>query len=321
MKKLVYGALLAVALVCTGAYAQTAVRMSIGTGGTGGVWYPLGGAMANLLTKSVPGFQVTAEVTGGSVDNITLIRTGESALGFSMVDAAWDAYRGQGKFKQKVELRTLAVFYPQKNHVVTLEGNGIEKMADLRGKRVSVGSPGSGSEIIALRLLEAYGINPDKDIIKQRLGVAEAVNALKDRKIDAFIHNAAVPIPAVTDLGATPGIRMKLIDHADAAEAMNKKYGPLYSKGTLAAKTYPNQAQNNATVDVWAVLLADTKMSDKVAYDTVKTLFEKRAELVMVARDAEQMTFENQFIGATPIPFHPGALKYFAEKGYKPKAQ
>jgi TRAP transporter TAXI family solute receptor len=321
MKKLVYGALLAAALVCTGAYAQTAVRMSIGTGGTGGVWYPLGGAMANVLTKSVPGFQVTAEVTGGSVDNITLIRTGESALGFSMVDAAWDAYRGQGKFKQKVELRTLAVFYPQKNHVVTLEGNGIEKMADLRGKRVSVGSPGSGSEIIALRLLEAYGINPDKDIIKQRLGVAEAVNALKDRKIDAFIHNAAVPIPAVTDLAATPGIRMKLIDHADAAEAMNKKYGPLYSKGTLAAKTYPNQAQNNATVDVWAVLLADTKMSDKVAYDTVKTLFEKRAELVMVARDAEQMTFENQFIGATPIPFHPGALKYFAEKGYKPKAQ
>jgi TRAP transporter TAXI family solute receptor len=114
---------------------------------------------------------------------------------------------------------------------------------------------------------------------------------------------------------------MKLIDHADAADAMNKKYGPLYSKGTLAAKTYPNQAQNNATVDVWAVLLADTKMSDKVAYDTVKTLFEKTAELVMVARDAEQMTFENQFIGATPIPFHPGALKYFAEKGYKPKAQ
>jgi len=321
MKKLVYGALLAVLLACAGAHAQTPIRMSIGTGGTGGVWYPLGGAMANVLTKSVPGFQVTAEVTGGSVDNITLIRTGESALGFSMVDAAWDAYRGQGKFKQKVELRTLAVFYPQKNHVVTLEGNGIEKMADLKGKRVSVGSPGSGSEIIALRLLEAYGINPDKDIIKQRLGVAEAVNALKDRKIDAFIHNAAVPIPAVTDLAATPGIRMKLIDHADAADAMNKKYGPLYSKGTLAAKTYPNQTQNNATVDVWAVLLADTKMSDKVAYDTVKTLFEKKPELVMVARDAEQMTLENQFIGATPIPFHPGALKYFAEKGYKPKSQ
>ncbi len=318
MKKLVYGALLAAALATSGAHAQE-VRMAIGTGGTGGVWYPLVGAMANVLTKTVPGFQVTAEVTGGSVDNITLIRTGESALGFSMVDAAWDAYRGQGKFKQKVDLRTLAVFYPQKNHVVTLEGNGIEKMADLKGKRVSVGSPGSGSEIIALRVLEAYGINPDKDIVKQRLGVAEAVNALKDRKIDAFIHNAAIPIPAVTDLGATPGIRIKFIDHSDAVDAMNKKFGPLYSKGTLAAKTYPGQATEAKTVDVWAVLLTDSRMSDKIAYDTVKTLFEKRPDLVMVARDAENMTFENQFAGNSPIPFHPGALKYFAEKGYKPK--
>ena len=255
------------------------------------------------------------------MDNIQLIRKGDSALGFSMVDAAWDAYRGQGKFKQKVELRTLAVFYPQKNHVVTLEGNGIEKMSDLKGKRVSVGSPGSGSEIIALRVLEAYGINPDKDIVKQRLGVAEAVNALKDRKIDAFIHNAAVPIPAVVDLGASPGIRMKLIDHADAVDAMNAKFGPLYAKGKLAAKTYPGQAADAGTVDVWAVLLADPNMSEKVAYDTVKTLFEKKPELVMVARDAEQMTYENQFGGATPIPFHPGALKFFAEKGYKPKAQ
>lgn len=319
MKKLFYGALLGVALAATGAHAQSPVHMSIGTGGTGGVWYPLGGAMANVLTKTVPGFQVTAEVTGGSVDNISLIRNGDSALGFSMVDAAYDAYNGKGKFKQKVELRTLAVFYPQKNHVVTLEGNGIEKMADLKGKRVSVGSPGSGSEIIALRVLEAYGINPDKDITKQRLGVAEAVNALKDRKIDAFIHNAAIPIPAVVDLGSTPNIKMKLIDHADAVEAMNKKYGPLYAKGKINAKTYPGQNAHAATVDVWAVLLADPKMSEKVAYDTVKTLFEKKKELVMVARDAEHMTFENQFSGATPIPFHPGALKYYAEKGYKPK--
>ena len=319
MKKVFYLGLLAASLALGTAQAQQPVRISIGTGGTGGVWYPLGGAMANVLTKTVPGMQVTAEVTGGSVDNITLIRTGESALGFSMVDAAWDAYRGQGKFKQSIPLRTLVVFYPQKNHVVTLEGNGIGKMSDLKGKRVSVGSPGSGSEIIALRVLEAYGINPDKDIIKERLGVAEAVNALKDRKIDAFIHNAAIPIPAVTDLGATPGIRMKLIDHADAVTAMNTKFGPLYSKGALPAKTYPGQTKDAVTVDVWAVLLASEKMSDEIAYRTVKTLFEKKPDLVMVAKDAEYMTFDNQFSGTTPIPFHPGALKYFAEKGYQLK--
>jgi len=318
MKRLAWWGL-AAAIALGSVHAQQTVILSIGTGGTGGVWYPLGGAMANILTKTVPGMQVTAEVTGGSVDNITLIRTGKAELGFSMVDAAWDAYRGQGKFKEKVELRTLAVFYPQKNHVVTLEGNGIEKMADLRGKRVSVGSPGSGSEIIALRVLEAYGINADKDIIKQRLGVSEAVNALKDRKIDAFIHNAAIPIPAVTDLGATPNVRIKLIDHADVVAALNKKYGPLYSAGTLPAKTYPGQARDATTVDVWAVLLTGDKTSDKVAYDTVKTLFEKKPDLLLVARDAEYMTFENQFSGNTPIPFHPGALKYFSEKGWKPR--
>lgn len=320
MKKLMGAGLLLLAVAFNHAAAQqNESRLSIGTGGTGGVWYPLGGAMANILTKTLPNLAVTAEVTGGSVDNIKLISTGQSKLGFSMTDAAWDAQQGQGKFKEKVSLRTLAVFYPQKNHVVTLEGSGIEKMSDLKGKRVSVGSPGSGSEIIALRVLEAYGINPDKDIIKERLGVAEAVNAIKDRKIDAFIHNAAIPIPAIVDLGASPGIRIRLIDHADAVAAMNKKYGPLYSKGTLAQKTYPGQTRDAATVDVWAVLLTDDKMSEQSAYNIVKTLFDKKPDLLLVARDTAYMTYENQFGGASPIPFHPGALKYFAEKGFKPK--
>lgn len=320
MKMFIRVGLLSLALATVPAMAQKSeTQLSIGTGGTGGVWYPLGGAMANILSKTLPNMTVTAEVTGGSVDNIKLISTGQSKLGFSMTDAAWDAHQGQGKFKEKVTLRTLAVFYPQKNHVVTLEGNGIDKMSDLKGKRVSVGSPGSGSEIIALRVLEAYGINPDKDIIKQRLGVAEAVNALKDRKIDAFIHNAAIPIPAVTDLGASPGIKMKLIDHSDAVAVMNKKYGPLYSKGSLPQKTYPGQSRDAATVDVWAVLLTDDKLSEQGAYNIVKTLFEKKPDLMLVAKDTAHMTYENQFGGASPIPFHPGALKYFAEKGFKPK--
>ncbi len=320
MKKLIWASLLSLAVACPHAVAQqNESRLSIGTGGTGGVWYPLGGAMANILSKTLPNLAVTAEVTGGSVDNIRLISTGQSKLGFSMTDAAWDAHQGQGKFKEKVTLRTLAVFYPQKNHVVTLEGSGIEKMSDLRGRRVSVGSPGSGSEIIALRVLEAYGINPDRDIVKQRLGVAEAVNALKDRKIDAFIHNAAIPIPAVVDLGASPGAKIKFIDHSDAVTEMNRKYGPLYSKGTLPQNTYPGQGKDAATVDVWAVLLTDDKISEQSAYNIVRTLFEKKSDLMLVARDTAHMTFENQFGGASPIPFHPGALKYFAEKGFRPR--
>ncbi|HSN42192.1 MAG TPA: TAXI family TRAP transporter solute-binding subunit [Burkholderiales bacterium] len=319
MKKIICAVLVLLAFCFSAQAQQKETRLAIGTGGTGGVWYPLGGAMANIFSKTLPNMQATAEVTGGSVDNIKLIATGQSQVGFSMADAAWDADQGKGKFKEKVTLRTLAVFYPQKNHVVTLEGNGINKMSDLKGRRVSVGSPGSGSEIIALRVLEAYGINPDKDIIKERLSVAEAVNALKDRKIDAFIHNAAVPIPAVVDLGATPGIKIKLIDHGDAVAMMNKKYGPLYSKGTLPAKTYPGQDKDATTVDVWAMLLASDKMSDQMAYNLVKTLFEKKPDLMVVAKDTSYMTFENQFGGASPIPFHPGALKFFAEKGFRPK--
>lgn len=319
MKKIIYAGLMLLAFCCSAQAQQNELRLSIGTGGTGGVWYPLGGAMANIISKTLPNVQATAEVTGGSVDNIKLLSTGKSELGFSMTDAAWDAYQGQGKFKEKVALRTLAVFYPQKNHVVTLEGRGIEKMSDLKGRRVSVGSPGSGSEIIALRVLQAYGIDPDKDIIKERLSVSEAVNALRDHKIDAFIHNAAIPIPAVVDLAATPGIRVKFIDHSDAVAAMNKKYGPLYIKGTLPAKTYPGQDKDATTVDVWAVLLTNDKMSDQVAYNMVKTLFEKKPDLMMVAKDTSYMTFENQFGGASPVPFHPGALKFFAEKGFKPK--
>src|SRR6476660_5389008 len=126
-------------------HAQQKV-MSIGTGGTGGVYYPLGGAVANVLSKSLPNVQATAEVTGGSVDNLTLIGAGKSELGFTMADAALDALRGEDKFKgAKVPLQTLLVLYPNRMHVVTIEGLGVENMADLKGKRVSTGSPGSAT--------------------------------------------------------------------------------------------------------------------------------------------------------------------------------
>src|SRR5512138_211298 len=135
--------------------AQPTTRISITTGGTGGVYYPMGGGMANVLSKYVPGLQATAEVTGGSVDNLKLINAGKAEVGFSMADAAWDAAQGVDKFKDgKVNARTLLVLYPNKMHVVTVEGTGITKLADLKGKRVSTGSAGSGTEIMALRVLE-----------------------------------------------------------------------------------------------------------------------------------------------------------------------
>ena len=294
-------------------------QLSISTGGTGGVWYPMGGAMANVLSKSLPNTSATAEVTGGSIDNIKLLASGKTDLGFSMVDAAYEGIMGTGKFKEKVPMRTLAVVHPLVMHVVTAEGRGIDKMADLKGKRISTGSPGSGTEVMALRILEASGLNPDKDVQRERLGVAEAANALKDRKIDAFMHAAGVPLPAVTDVGASPGIRMKLIDHAEAVEAMNKKYGPIYARGQVRAKTYPGQERDNATANVWGVLYVNEKMSEQTAYDVVKTLFEKQPDLVLAHRESENMTLHNQTIGASPVPWHPGAMKFFREKGITPR--
>ena len=200
------------AILTTGASAQSKTNLSIGTGGTGGVYYPLGGGMANILTKHVPGWQVTAEVTGASVDNMKLINTGKTDVGFTMADTAWEAYLGIDKFKDnKVPVRTLVVLYPNRTHVVTVEGTGINTMADLKGKRISVGSPGSGTEILALRLLDAYGLT--NEVKRERLSVAESVNAIKDRKIDAFIWSGGLPTAAVTDLAATPGTKIKLIDN------------------------------------------------------------------------------------------------------------
>src|SRR5262249_51855066 len=146
------GAAIAVAVPAT---AQQQNRISITTGGTGGVYYPLGGGMANVLSKSVPGLAATAEVTGGSVDNLELLGAGKSEVGFSMVDASWDALNGTDKFKDnKVNVRTLMVLYPNKVQVVALDGSGISKLSDLKGKRVSTGAPGSGVEVVSLRMLE-----------------------------------------------------------------------------------------------------------------------------------------------------------------------
>jgi TRAP transporter TAXI family solute receptor len=300
------------------AWAQKAVRLSIATGGTGGVYYPLGGGMANVISKYIPYVEATAEVTTASVDNCLLVGQGKADLALIMADVGWDAYQGKGKFKEKVPLRTVAVLYPNNMHVVTIEGKGIEKVTDLKGKRVSTGAPGSGTEVKALRVLEAYGLTPDKDFTRDKLGVSESAGALKDRKIDAFFWDGGLPTAAVTDLGATPGIKIKIISHGDAIPKMREKYGPLYVKGVIPAKTYPGQDVDVEMAVVWNLLICSEKMKGDVAYDIVKTLFDRKPELVASHRDARYLSLESQ-VGGSPIPLHPGVIRYFTEKGVKVK--
>ncbi|HTJ99548.1 MAG TPA: TAXI family TRAP transporter solute-binding subunit [Bordetella sp.] len=294
-----------------------AQNISIATGGTGGVYYPIGGGIAAVLSKKVPGMEATAEVTGGSVDNLKLIDGDATYIGMSMSDAALDAYRGQDKFKGgKVPLRTLMIMYPNRMHVVTVQGKGIETVADLKGKRISTGSPGSATEVMAFRMLEAAGLDKDKDVKRERLGVAESVNAIKDNKIDAFFWVGGLPTAAVTDLANTPGTTLKMIDNANLVAAMNKKYGNLYIEDTISKTTYRGMDKDNKQATVMNILVANEKMPDQVAYNIVKTIFESRDELIAVHKDTADFKLESQKSAATPVPFHPGAVKYYTERGF-----
>jgi TRAP transporter TAXI family solute receptor len=313
----VLAGMLGAALVAGVAIAQQKA-ISIATGGTGGVYYPIGGGLANLLSKTIPNLQATAEVTGGSVDNLKLINSGQSELAFVMSDAALDALNGEDKFKgTKVPVRTLMVLYPNQMHVVTIEGTGIDKLADLKGKRVSTGSPGSATEVMAFRVIEAAGLDKDKDMKRERLGAAESVNAIKDRKIDAFFWVGGLPTAAVTDLAATPGVKMKLIDHTEVVDKMNAKYGNLYAASTIKAGVYPAQDKDNKNTVVWNILVANANMPDDMAYAVVKTIVEKKADLVAVHQEAKSFSLDNQIKTNSSVPWHPGAVKYFTEQGVK----
>jgi hypothetical protein len=202
-------------------------------------------------------------------------------------------------------------------HVVTVEGRGVAKMADLKGKRVSTGSPGSATEVMAFRVIEAAGLDKDKDLKRERLGVAESVNAVKDGKIDAFFWVGGLPTAGVTDLANTPNTKLKLIDHADTVAAMNKKYGNLYVEDAISKDIYRGMDVDNKQATVMNILVTHESMDDKTAYNIVKTIFDRRDDLIAVHKEAANFKLENQKASASPIPFHPGAAKYFAEKGIK----
>lgn len=304
------------AVVAATATAQAQQQWVIATGGTGGVYYPLGGGLANILGKSLPGVAVTAQVTGGSVDNLRLLGTGKAQIAFTQVDAAWDAVEGKDKFASgKLNIKALAVLYPNHMHAVTISSTKITSVAGMRGRRVSTGSTGSATEVFANRVLEAAGLDHARDIRKERLGVAESVNAVKDSKIEAFFWVGGLPTAAVTDLAATPNTKIVLIDFADLVGKMNAKYGPLYSATSIPAATYKGMDADNKNIAVWNILSVNGNMDDKTAYDITKVLFEKQADLALVHAEGKNFGLKVQSRSNAGIPFHPGAIKYLGEKG------
>jgi uncharacterized protein len=299
------------------ALAQVKTRLSIATGGTGGVYYPLGGGMAALISKNIPNTEATAEVTTASIDNVKLLHGNRIGMALCLPDTAWDGYSGQIKgFKEKANIRALMALYSNFMHFVAADGAGIKSVADLKGKRVSTGAPGSGTEVKGLRVMEAYGLTPKDFKSQDRLGVAESAGALKDRKIDAFIWDGGLPTAAVLDLAATPGIKINIIPHAEAIPKMVAKYGPLYFVSNISKGVYKGIDEDIPVAAATNLLIVNEKMDDNLAYQITKLFLEHTADLVAVHKAATEISLKNAVVGS-PIPFHPGALRYYKEKGVK----
>ncbi len=296
--------------------ARPKTRLSIATGGTAGVYYPYGGGLASLIGKNIANVEAAAEATQASAENMQFIQRGKADIALVLADTAYDAYAGTATFKDfgKVPVRALAVLYSNYMHLVATEDSGIKSVVDLKGKRVSVNTAGSGTEIIANRIMEAAGINPDTDIQRQRLSVGESVNAMKDKKIDAFWWSGGLPTAGVTDLVTSPGQKVRFIPNAEYIAKMSEKYGPFYFKLAMPKGSYAGQDADVDTVGVANLLVVHENFDASLAYDIVKMMVEKQADLALVHSEAKKFGLPQATVGA-PIPFHPGAAKYYAEKG------
>jgi len=272
-------------------------RLSIATGGTGGVYFVYGGGLAKLITSSLEGYEATAEVTSAS---------------FTLADTASDAVQGRGSFKEQVPAQALARLYTNYTQVVATAGKGIERIEDLKGKRVSVGAPNSGTEVIALRVLEAAGLDPQTDLRRQQLGVAESVQAVKDGSLDAFFWSGGLPTGAVTDLATSRKIALLPTD--EYVQPLRSRYGEVYSKATIEGGVYKGVGQGVAVIGVPNYLVVNRSMSEDLAYQLTKLLFEKKSELVKVHPEAKNLELSTAQEVA-PLELHPGARRYYQEAG------
>ena len=288
--------------------------LSIATGGTGGVYYPYGGGLAKVLNESLPNVRATAEVTSASVDNLKLIRDGKADIAFVLADTLAEAVNGRGAFTgAAVPAATLAVLYSNYTQLVTLASSRIVVVGDLRGKRVSTGSPGSGTELIAFRVLRAAGINPDVDLTRQSLGASESSDALKDGKIDAFFWSGGLPTAAVQDLSHSPGVSIRVVPTGNLVPAMQQLYGDLYFPLQVPANAYPGVTAPVDVVGVTNVLVVNRSMPEPLAYDITRILFEKQSELAAIHPEARNLTLSTAEKGS-PASFHPGAARYYSER-------
>ena len=285
--------------------------VNVVTGGPGGVYIIYGAGLADLLTKQLK-VNASAESTAASVANMQLIRDGKAQLAFTLADTAYDAVQGrttsfEGK---KADAKALAVLYSNYTHVIAKDGAGIKTIADLKGKRVSVGAANSGTEIIANRILEAYAIDPAKDISRERLGVADSANRLKDGGLDAFFWSGGLPTSQITDL--VNGTKIVFVEHTESIKKMSDKYGPFYFNATIPKNTYKNEA-DVTVAGVANLLVAPANLDPALARAILATMFDNKSTLELVHPEAKNLKLETATKGS-PLDFHPGAIDYYKSK-------
>lgn len=286
--------------------------INIATGGTSGTYFPLGGALADILNKNVPGTNASAQSTGAAVANVNLLSQGKVEIAFVQNDIAYYAVNGTEMFKGKqvANLQGLATMYPETVQIVTLAKTGIKSVADFKGKRIAVGAAGSGTEANARQILEAYGIKYD-DIKVQYLSFGEAASALKDGNVDAAFVTAGHPTAAIQDIATQNDVVIVPVE-SDKADALIKQY-PFYTKLVIKAGTYPKQEADVPAVAVKCMLAVTDKMDAETGYAVTKALYSNLDRMKTAHSAAAVMTKENAKDGMS-IKLNPGAEKFFSEK-------
>jgi TRAP transporter TAXI family solute receptor len=288
-------------------------RLSIATGGSGGVYQVYGGGLADVLSDELPDSPTTAETTSASVDNLLLVAEGESDIAFTLGDTAIDAVRGDEAFPRKEPLRALSTLYPNITQVVVKADSDIESIEDLKGKTVSVGAPNSGTEIIALRMMAVAGLDPDEDIHKRGLGVGESAQAIRDGSIDAFFWSGGVPTGAITDLSTTDAIRLLPTDAY--LGGLVDRHGEAYQEAEIEGGEYAGVDEPVKTVGVPNLLMVNRSMSDDMAFAITKALYENKKRLAEIVPSAEKLDPKTGAKLISPVRMHPGAQRYYDEAG------
>ena len=303
-----------------GAQGQGKLSFSIVTGGTGGVWYPLGGAIGGIIGQKVPNTEATAEATTAAIDNLKLLTAGRAGLAFCYdYHVVWAADGKVPGLSGKHNVRMVMGFYEQPLHIATKEGMGIKTLMDLKGKRVSTGAPNSGTEEQADYVLKGVGIDWNKDLKREKLGATESVAALKDGKIQAFFWSGAIPTSSIIDLASTPGLKMILVPvGGENAEKIMKTTPGVFHKTVFAKGCYTGVESDIDTIGITAIVTAmDTFPQDKV-YQILGAIFGGLTEISAVWKDATKLTPEKAARLVTPDALkylHPGAQRFFKEKG------